>query len=59
VYCVFLGASLIAWKTKKQTSVSCSSIDAELHAMVLVTAKVTWLRWLLADFGVSVSRLLF
>jgi hypothetical protein len=23
--------------------------------MTLVTAKVTWLRWLLEDFGVSVS----
>ncbi|WVZ61779.1 LOW QUALITY PROTEIN: hypothetical protein U9M48_011597 [Paspalum notatum var. saurae] len=54
-YCVFLGGSLIAWKTKKQTAVSRSSAEAELRAMALVTAEVTWLRWLLADFGVSVS----
>jgi hypothetical protein len=26
-----------------------------LRAMTLVTAEVTWLRWLLEDFGVSVS----
>jgi hypothetical protein len=25
--------------------------------MVVVTTKVTWLRWLLEDFGVSVSML--
>jgi hypothetical protein len=28
--------------------------DAELHAMALVTAEVTWLRWLLDNFGVSI-----
>ncbi|WVZ60284.1 hypothetical protein U9M48_010330 [Paspalum notatum var. saurae] len=34
--------------------------EAELRAMALVTAEVTWLRWLLADFGVScLYRLLF
>ncbi|WVZ52011.1 hypothetical protein U9M48_003107 [Paspalum notatum var. saurae] len=50
-YCVFLGGSLIAWKTNKQTAISRSSTEVDLRAMALVTAKVTWLR----DFGVSVS----
>jgi hypothetical protein len=54
-YCVFLGGSLIAWKMKKQTSVSRSSVEAEFQAMALLTAEVTWLRWLLADFGVCVT----
>ncbi|KAM3225581.1 hypothetical protein ACQJBY_058366 [Aegilops geniculata] len=54
-YCVFLGGSLIAWKTKKQLAVSRSSAEAELRAMALLTAEVTWLRWLLQDFGVSVT----
>jgi hypothetical protein len=54
-FCVFLGGSLIAWKTKKQTTVSRSSAEAELRAMALLTAEVTWLRWLLEDFGVSVT----
>jgi hypothetical protein len=54
-YCVFLGGSLIAWKTKKQTAVSRSSVEAEFQAMALLTTEVTWLRWLLADFGVSVT----
>jgi hypothetical protein len=54
-YCVFLGGSLVAWKTKKQVAVSRSSVEAELCAMALVTTEVTWLRWLLEDFDVSVS----
>uniref|UniRef100_A0ACD5U5W9 Uncharacterized protein n=1 Tax=Avena sativa TaxID=4498 RepID=A0ACD5U5W9_AVESA len=49
-YRVFLGGSLIAWKTKKQTMVSCSSAEADLRAMALLTAEVTWLQWLLEDF---------
>jgi hypothetical protein len=56
-YCVFLSGSLIAWKTKKQVAVSRSSAEAKLRAMALVTTEVTWLRWLLEDFGVSVSML--
>jgi hypothetical protein len=52
---VFLSGSLIAWKTKKQVAVSRSSVEAELRAMALLIAEVTWLRWLLADFGVSIT----
>ena len=51
----FFGSSLIAWKTKKQTIVSSSSAEAELRAMATMTAEVTWLQWLLGDFGVTVS----
>jgi hypothetical protein len=54
-YYIFLGGSLITWKTKKQVAVSHSSVEAELCAMTLVTVEVTWLRWLLEDFCVSVS----
>ena len=54
-YCVFLGSSLIAWKTKKQTAISRSSAEAELRAMATVAAEVTWLRWLLEDFGVPLT----
>jgi hypothetical protein len=36
-------------------AVSRSSTEVELRAMAFVTVEVTWLQWLLADFGVSVS----
>jgi hypothetical protein len=54
-YCVFLGGFLVACKTKKYVAVSRSSVEVELRAMALVAAKVTWLRLLLEEFGVSVS----
>jgi hypothetical protein len=54
-YCIFLGGSLIAWKTKKQVVVSHSSVKVELRAMTIVTMEVIWLWWLLENFGVSVS----
>jgi hypothetical protein len=41
---VFLGGSLIVWKTKKEIAVSRLSVEAELRAMALLTAEVTWLR---------------
>jgi hypothetical protein len=53
--CVFHGGALIAWKTKKQIAVAHLSAEAELRAMAHMTVKVTWLQWLLEEFGVSVS----
>ena len=52
-YCIFLGTSLIAWKSKEQTAVSRSSAEAELRALSTTTSEIVWLRWLLADLGVS------
>ena len=52
-YCIFLGGSPIAWKSKRQTAVSRSSAEAELRALATTTAEIIWLRWLLADFGVT------
>jgi uncharacterized protein (UPF0333 family) len=40
-YYVFLGGSLIAWKSKKHVAVCHSSAEAELRAMTLMTTEVT------------------
>jgi len=55
-FCIFLGNSLISWKSKKQSIVSQSSIEAEYRAMTSTTKEIVWLRWLLADMGVSFSH---
>ena len=51
-YCIFIGISPIAWKSKRQSVVSHSSAEVELRALATTTAEIIWLRWLLVDFGV-------
>ena len=39
-YCLFLGSSLVVWKTKKQTTVARSSVEAELRALAFTVQEV-------------------
>jgi hypothetical protein len=52
-YCILLGSSPVAWKSKKQAAVSRSSTEVELRALATTTAEIIWICWLLADLGVS------
>ncbi|CAN6716764.1 unnamed protein product [Malus baccata var. baccata] len=51
-YVVYLGGNLISWQSKKQTSVSRSSIEAEYKALAHTVADVAWIRLILKDLGV-------
>ena len=51
-YCVFLGLSLVSWRSKCQKTVSLSSVEAEYRAMTGVCCELTWLRYLLKYLGV-------
>ena len=43
-YCFLLGSSLIFWRSKKQTHVACSNIEAEYRALANTTSELLWLR---------------
>lgn len=52
-FCVKLGDSLLSWRTKKQNTVSRSSVEAEYRAMATTTCVVVWIRGILNDMGVK------
>jgi len=54
-YCIFLGSSLISWKTKKQKTVAKSSAKAEYRAMSATTSELEWISHLLQDFHIPLS----
>ena len=53
-FCVFLDNSLISWSSKRQTTVSRSSAEAEYRAIANAVSECSWLRHLLAELLVKV-----
>jgi hypothetical protein len=50
---MFLGNSLISWKSKKQAHVSKSSTESEYLVMSAACSEIVWLRGLLAELSFS------
>ena len=53
--CMFVGSALIAWKSNKQDTVSCSSAESEYRAMSEAVREVIWFRNLLEDLWIDHS----
>ncbi|GJY06414.1 copia protein, partial [Tanacetum coccineum] len=54
-YCIFLGHSLVSWKTKKQATVSRSSTEAEYRSMATTNCELLWLTFLLQDLHIPLN----
>src|SRR5205809_5010824 len=54
-YCIFLGNSLISWRSKRQEVVSRSSTEAEYRDMADTTLEIHWICEFLSDIGISIK----
>ncbi|WVZ20696.1 hypothetical protein V8G54_008018 [Vigna mungo] len=53
-YCVFYGHYLISWKSKKQSTVSRSSTEAEYRALASVACELQWLKYIADDLRLKI-----
>ncbi|KAE8655314.1 Coatomer subunit epsilon-1 [Hibiscus syriacus] len=55
-YCVYLGSHLLSWSSRKQRSVSRSTVEAEYRSLADTTAEVLWVKAVLDDMNVELSQ---
>ncbi|XP_022023389.1 uncharacterized mitochondrial protein AtMg00810-like [Helianthus annuus] len=55
-YCVYMGDNLLSWSSKRQSTISRSSAEAEYQGVANVVADICWLRNLLLDLHYPLTR---
>jgi hypothetical protein len=55
-FCVFLGNAMISWSSKRQTTVSRSSAEAEYRGVANAVAECTWIRQLLGELDNTLEQ---
>uniref|UniRef100_A0A3Q7EIX0 GAG-pre-integrase domain-containing protein n=1 Tax=Solanum lycopersicum TaxID=4081 RepID=A0A3Q7EIX0_SOLLC len=54
-YMIKLGGALVSWKSKKQSTVSRSSAEAEFRSMTTTVAEIVWLKGLFRELGMEIK----
>ena len=52
-YCTFLGGNLITWRSKKQSIIARSSVEAEFRAMAHGVCELLWLKTILDSLKIK------
>jgi len=55
-FSVYLGNSLISWKSKKQQTISRSSSEAKYRALATTACEIQWITYLLEDLHISYTK---
>ena len=55
-YSIFIGDSLVLWKSKKQSTVSRSLAEANYRVVPVATCEIVWILYFLNDIGVEHKR---
>ena len=55
-YSIFIGDSLVSWKSQKKSTVSKSSAKAEYRSMAVATFEIVWILYFLRDIGIEHNR---
>nr|GFB76350.1 ribonuclease H-like domain-containing protein [Tanacetum cinerariifolium] len=52
-YCVFVNGCLVSWKSKKQVTLSKSSVEAKYRSMAAATYEIIWIVKIMSDLNIG------